>query len=300
MAFYWKGNGLFTRRLDLGETSNKDTTFVLDYRNDSSPVPSLMSLCQFLSSSLTFVALEEIELLLDDWSLLRLRKKTAPGVNVPIPRDIETKTTEGLMKVTGVTQEIAQVDAAWMRIVEWNPNASLFRLDNLRDTTSSLRSFFSKFTGQPEKPSQVQKTERTEEPSNMTSMQMATVFLHINTASIVPSISHSLSKELERATRKPPPKKATIAILTPSYDANIATGVSASQSEVLASILPTKSGRVFIGFPTQQTTGLNAHVSAPSVIPTVERESIDLNTRYISKWNLEMLRAVGGRRGAWG
>lgn len=295
MAFYWKGNGLYTRRLDLGETPNKDTTFVLDYRNDTSPIPSLMQLCQFLSSSLTFVSLQEIELLLDDWSLLRLSKKTAPGVNVPIPRDIETKTAEGLMKVTGITQEIAQVDAAWMRIVEWNPNASLFRLDNLRDTTSSLRSFFSKFTGQTgqDKPANVQQTERPEEPSNMATMVTATVFLHINTASIQPSISSSLSKELERATRKPPPKRATIAILTPSYDANIASGASVSQSEILASILPSKAGRVFIGFPTQQTTGLNAHVSAPSVIPTVERESIDLNTRYISKWNLEMLRAVG-------
>ena len=295
MAFYWKGNGLFTRRLDLGEASNPDTTFVLDYRNDSSPVPSLMQLCQFLSSSLTFVALQEIELWLDDWSLLRLCKKTAPGINVPIPRDIDTKTPEGLMKVTNITQEIAQVDAAWMRIVEWNPNASLFRLDNLRDTTSSLRSFFSKFTGHgsQEKQPQAQKTDRLEEPSNMTTMMTATVFLHINTASIQPSISTSLSKELERATRKPPPKRATIAILTPSYDANVATGVSASRSEILASILPSKTGRVFIGFPTQQTTGLNAHVSAPSVIPTVERESIDLNTRFISKWNLEMLRAVG-------
>ncbi|KAJ5669223.1 hypothetical protein N7462_010293 [Penicillium macrosclerotiorum] len=294
MAFYWKGNSLFTRRLDLGETSNQETTFVLDYRNDSSPIPSLMQLCQFLSSSLTFVSLEEIELRLDDWSLLRLIKKRAPGVVVPIPRDIETKTADGLMKVTAITQEIAQVDAAWMRIVEWNPNASVFRLDNLRDTTSSLRSFFSKFTGQgPEKPSTTKPVEKIEEPSNMTSMLKATVFLHINTASIQPSISSSLSKELERATRKPPPKKATIAILTPSYDTNIATGVSESQSEILASILPSKAGRVFIGFPTQQTTGLNAHVSAPSVIPTVERESIDLNTRYISKWNLEMLRAVG-------
>ncbi|KAJ5180309.1 hypothetical protein N7492_003519 [Penicillium capsulatum] len=295
MAFYWKGNALFTRRLDLGQTPNQETTFMLDYRNDSSPVPSLMQLCQFLSSSLTFVALEEIELLLDDWSLLRLSKKTAPGVNLPIPRDIDTKTTEGLMKITSITQEIAQVDAAWMRIVEWNPNASIFRLDNLKDTTSSLRSFFSKFTGQgpTEKSPQAQKPEHPEEPSNMTSMTKATVFLHINTASIQPSISTSLSKELERATRKPPPKKASIAILTPSYDANVATGASASQSEILASILPSKAGRVFIGFPTQQTTGLNAHVSAPSVIPTVERESIDLNTRYISKWNLEMLRAVG-------
>ncbi|KAJ5921514.1 hypothetical protein N7466_009840 [Penicillium verhagenii] len=295
MAFYWKGNGLFTRRLDLGETSNKDTTFVLDYRNDSSPVPSLLQLCQFLSSSLTFVALQEIELLLDDWSLLRLSKKNAPGVDVPIPRDIETKTAEGLMKITGVTQEIAQVDAAWMRIVEWNPNASLISLDNLRDTTSSLRSFFSKFTSPSgsDKPSQSQKTLQPEQSGNMTSLVKATVFLHINTASIQPSVSSSLSKELERATRKPPPKRATIAILTPSYDANVASGASSSQSEILASILPSKAGRVFIGFPTAQTTGLNAHVSAPSVIPTVERESIDLNTRYISKWNLEMLRAVG-------
>ncbi|OOQ91437.1 HATPase c domain protein [Penicillium brasilianum] len=295
MAFYWKGNALFTRRLDLGETPSQDTTFVLDYRNDSSPVPSLMQLCQFLSSSLTFVALEEIELWVDDWNLLKLSKKTAPGVNVPIPRDVETRTSEGLMKVTSITQEIAQVDAAWMRIVEWNPNASLFRLDNIRDTTNSLRSFFSKFTGQngPEKVAQPQQAEKVDETANMTVMLKATVFLHINTASIQPSISTALSKELERATRKPPPKKATIAILTPSYDANIATGASESQSEILASILPTKAGRIFIGFPTQQTTGLNAHVSAPSVIPTVERESIDLNTRYISKWNLEMLRAVG-------
>jgi hypothetical protein len=295
MAFYWKGNALFTRRLDLGETPSRDTTFVLDYRNDSSPIPSLMQLCQFLSSSLTFVALEEIELWIDDWNSLKLSKKTAPGVNVPIPRDVETKTTEGLMKVTSITQEIAQVDAAWMRIVEWNPNASMFRLDNLRDTTSSLRSFFSKFTGNtgPEKPANTQQVEKVDEMANMTVMLKATVFLHINTASIQPSISTALSKELERATRKPPPKRATIAILTPSYDANIATGASESQSEILASILPTKAGRIFIGFPTQQTTGLNAHVSAPSVIPTVERESIDLNTRYISKWNLEMLRAVG-------
>ncbi|CAG8929293.1 unnamed protein product [Penicillium salamii] len=295
MAFYWKGNALFTRRLDLGEAASPDTTFVLDYRNDTSPVPSLLQLCQFLSSSLTFVSLQEIELWLDDWTLLRLSKKTAPSVDVAIPRDIDTKTAEGLMKIVNVTREIAQVDASWMKIVEWNPNASIFRLDNIRDTTSSLRSFFSKFTqSAPEKqPAQKPELESAEDSGNMSVMLSASVFLHINTASLQPSISRDLAKELERATRKPPPKKATLAILTPSYDASMATEASSSQSEVLSSILPTKSGRVFIGFPTAQTTGLNAHVSAPSVIPTVERESIDLNTRYISKWNLEMLRAVG-------
>jgi len=297
MAFYWKGNALFTRRLQLAESSNPETTFVLDYRNDTSPVPSLMQLCQFLSTSLTFVGLECIELWLDDWNLLRLTKKRAPSISLSIPRDIETKTPQGLMKIVDVTREVAQIDASWMRIVEWNPNASVFRLDGLRDTTSSLRSFFfSKLTGQTPEKDKPTKTEKRNSVGNledMTKSLTASVFLHTNTASIQSSVSSSLSSELERATRKPPPKKTTIAVLTPSYDTSMASGASASQSEVLASILPSKDGRVFIGFPTQQTTGLNAHISAPSVIPTVERESIDLNTRYISRWNTEMLRAAG-------
>ncbi|THC97412.1 hypothetical protein EYZ11_003126 [Aspergillus tanneri] len=294
MAFYWKGNALFTRRLQLDDTSNPETTFVLDYRNDTSPIPSLKQLCQFLSSSLTFVGLETIELWLDDWKLLRLTKKTAPSVSLAIPRDIETKTPQGLMKIVSVTQEVAQVDASWMQIVEWNPHASVFR-EGLRDTAGSLRTFFSRLTGQtaPEKQAKVEKPDPVNDTEELSTVVTASVFLHINRASIQSSVSQSLSNELERATRKPPPKKSTIAVLTPSYDTSMASGLSGSQSEILSSILPSKTGRVFIGFPTHQTTGLNAHISAPSVIPTVERESIDLNTRYISKWNLEILRAAG-------
>lgn len=40
-------------------------------------------------------------------------------------------------------------------------------------------------------------------------------------------------------------------------------------------------------------TGLNAHISTPSVIPTVERESIDLNNRFVRMWNKELLRVAG-------
>ncbi|KAF5007824.1 hypothetical protein F66182_15700 [Fusarium sp. NRRL 66182] len=119
MAFYWKGNSLFTRRLELSESdAYTDTTFVLDYRNNSSPVPSLLELAKFLATSLTFVGLENIDLWVDNWKLLELTKKVAPSEKVTIPRDVETKTTEGLMKVTSVTREVAQVDAAWMKIIE--------------------------------------------------------------------------------------------------------------------------------------------------------------------------------------
>ena len=292
MAFYWRGNALFTRRLQLNERTNPETTFVLDYRNDTSPVPSLMELCQFLSSSLTFVNLESIELWLDDWNILRLLKKSAPSITLSIPKDIAARTPEGLMKILNVNRQVAQVDASWMRVVEWNPHASIFRLEGLRDTTGSLRTFFSKLTGHggSDKSAKEESHGNSSEPEDMVKMSTAAVFLHINTASIQSSIGQSLSKELERATRKPPPKNTTVAVLMPSYDAGTS---SEMRSEVLSSVLPFKNGRVFIGFPTQQTTGLNAHISAPSVIPTVERESIDLNTRYISKWNLEMLRAAG-------
>ncbi|KKK22029.1 hypothetical protein ARAM_002107 [Aspergillus rambellii] len=294
MAFYWKGNALFTRRLQLNEKANPETTFVLDYRNDTSPIPSLMQLCQFLSSSLTFVSLECIELWLDDWNVLRLCKKTAPSLSLTLPRDIETKTQDGLMKVTAVTREVAQVDAHWMQVVEWNPNGSLLR-NGIRDTTVSLRGFLSRLTlqGVSDKPVSSEKKDHPGNNGDLTKMSMASVFLHINTASIQASISQSLSNELERATRKPPPKKTSLSVLTPSYDTSMASAASGSQPEFLSSILPSKGGRVFIGFPTHQTTGLNAHISAPSVIPTVERESIDLNTRYISRWNMEMLRAAG-------
>jgi hypothetical protein len=42
-----------------------------------------------------------------------------------------------------------------------------------------------------------------------------------------------------------------------------------------------------------QTTGAGMHISAQSVIPTVEREAIDLNARWVRTWNMELLRAAG-------
>lgn len=293
MAFYWKGNALFTRRLQLKDSdANPETTFVLDYRNNTTPVPALMQLAQFLATSLTFVGLEEIHLWLDQWHLLHLTKKPAPSEAITVPADIETKTAENLMKVVGVTREVTQVDAKWMRVLEWTPQTAATRLDGIRETTTSLRSWFSKLAHSSSQSSaKKKKTKSSEngEGEDLTKILTSSVFLHITTATIQVSISQLLSSELERATRKPPPKRTTIAVLTPSH----AAGGASEESEVLSSVLPSKSGRVFIGFPTHQTTGLNAHISAPSVIPTVERENIDLNTRYISTWNFEMLRAAG-------
>ncbi|KAK2825746.1 hypothetical protein FQN49_007404, partial [Arthroderma sp. PD_2] len=298
IAFYWKENALFTRRLKLDERDcSPDTVFVLDYRNTSSPVPGLMSLCQFLASSLTFVGLEAIELWLDNWNLLKLSKKLAPSVPVTIPRDISTKTPDGIMRIADITREVAQLDAACMKAVGWRSpaNSSRYEGNRVHDTTASLRSFFSRLTGSStsdDRPSKSERSGRNNHEEALLSYNMSSVFLQITTGHIKTSVSSSFSHELERATKKPPPKTTKLAILTSSYTAS-PTSESPEGQDIFSTVIPSRSGRIYIGFPTHQTTGLNAHVSAPSLIPTVERESIDLNARWVRTWNLELLKVVG-------
>jgi Protein of unknown function (DUF3684) len=316
MTFYWKGNSLFTRKLQLSE-SNKETSFVLDYRNSTSPVPALLPLCQFLATSLTFVALQNIELWLDDWKILSLQKKAAPSVEYPIPRDVETKTKEGLMKLHSLERESVQMDAAFMNIVGWKPSSttivpksSSFGENNYGHNLEapSLRSFFSRLTATSSHANLKGRALREENAmqeialEDLTAPTTSNVFLSVTTGTIRTSVSASFASELERATKKPPPKTTKLAILTSSYDETSASSQGSNKAEtatkrinVFASVLPGKNpgGRIFIGFPTHQTTGAGIHLSAPSVIPTVERESIDLNARWVRTWNIEMLRVAG-------
>lgn len=306
MAFYWKGNSLFTRRLQLSPNdANLDTSFVLDYRNTTSPIPPLLPLAQFLASSLTFVGIETIDLWIDEWNIVTFSKKTAPSQEIPIPRDIETKTSEGLMKITKLYREVAQIDGKWIDIVGWKPprsTASRFESSRGTENAPSIRNFFSRLAGvaasapRDDLSARVSRHEFEPVDEDWAAQSSKTIFLHVNTAALRTSTSSSFNQELERATKKPPPKTTKIAVLTAPFVAANAQPLlpgSLSSPDVFATVLPTKNGRIFIGFPTHQTTGLSAHISAPSVIPTVERESIDLNARWVRTWNIEMLRAAG-------
>ncbi|KAI9788546.1 MAG: hypothetical protein M1835_002204 [Candelina submexicana] len=305
MAFYWKGNSLFTRRLQLSEEHTRpETSFVLDYREKTSPVPTLLSLCQFLAISLTFVGLEQIELWIDDWLILKLNKKGASSDSVTLPKDVETKTTDGMMRVLGVERQRVQIDADSINIIGWRPPADTFG-GNTTTNTPSLRSFFSRLAAGSSSDGGITKAAKEEKAvqqalsGDLAGRSRASVFLHITTANIRTTVSTSFSHELQRATKKPPPAITKLAILTSSYDEFLASRTSSGDLPVhqgvniFSTVLPTKSGNIFIGFPTAQTTGLLAHISAPSVIPTVERESIDLVNQRVKTWNIEMLRIAG-------
>lgn len=310
LAFYWKGDSLFTRKLQLEDAQSTNTTFVLPMRTTTSPIPRLLSLCQFLGSSLTFVGLETIDLWLDEWRVLRLKKVIAPSVNLPIPKEVDRNTREGLMHIHSVTKEPAQLDAQWLKVVQWEPknassNTSIVGSGSTvkgAHSTQSLRSFFSRLAPgtlnlAAEKAAKEESSLQEALAEDLIGESKSTIFLHVDTALLHTTVSSSFSSGVERATKKPPPKTTTVSLLTASYDENEAStangsGQSLRATNIFNSVLPSK-GRIFIGFPTNQTTGLNAHISTPSVIPTVERESIDLNNQFVRVWNIELLRVAG-------
>ncbi|KAF5703716.1 NADH2 dehydrogenase [Fusarium globosum] len=311
MAFYWKGNALFTKKSQIpADQATHHTTFVLDYRNTTTPLPNLLSVSQFLATSLTFVALEHIEFWIDDYQILSLKKKSSPSVELPLPRDLEARTKDGLMKVTSVDRTSTQIDASYMAAIGWKPQATASTTKNESygaPETPSLRSFFARLTSSASQAGIRTKAQHEENAAqvtiseDVTKLSSSTIFLRATSASIRTSVASSFASELERATKKPPPKTTKIAILTSSYDETQASqeaatsGALGKATDVFASVLPNKKpgGRIFIGFPTMQTTGAGLHISAPSVIPTVEREAIDLNARWVRTWNLEILRAAG-------
>jgi len=307
MAFYWKGNALFTRKVTLPEDQqSKLTTFVLDYRSTTTPVPNLLSVAQFLATSLTFVALQRIEFWIDEWRVLGLVKKSSPSMAVLVPRSLETTTREKHFRLTAAERMSTQIDATFMHVLGWKPQTTS-STSKLAETTfgselSSLKGFFSRLTGvsSQTKAAKEEKSLQDTVAQDLTATSTSTIFLRSISAQFATSVSSSFAAELERATKKPPPKITRISILTSSYDEAVASeeassAAAAKIADVFATVLPSKKpgGRIFIGFPTMQTTGAGMHVSAPSVIPTVEREAIDLNARWVRTWNVEMLRATG-------
>jgi hypothetical protein len=315
MAFYWKGNTLSTKMASVpDEHPNSNTTFFLDYRqaNQASPsfnpskLPNLPTLCQFLATSLTFVGLESIELHVDDYVVASFSKKISPPEDIRVPPGLKTDTEGGLMRVTHVTRQQSQIDAEWLNAMATAQNPPKLRTatamqQEVRNAGNSLKSFFSKFSTPAPPPPKAPKAPVVEKSNgeDMSGESKGTIFLQVCTIEVATRVGRNFAAEIERATKKAPPKTTKIALLTSPYQepsASLSTGSGKTAklaTKIFAEVLPTKAGRIFIGFPTAQTTGYLAHVSAPSLIPTVERENVDMNARYISTWNIELLRVAG-------
>jgi hypothetical protein len=258
------------------DSVDPSTTFLLDYR-EPGDLPDLKVLCQFFATSLTFVKLNTISLYINNIQMLVLNKKVSPPMPLDMPKSVNLASKERYMKIVEVETSRVQLDAKYMNITHYKPPKA-----SENTVTGLARIFFGRSSTPANSPHIT--------TSNLGEYTTAAIFLRIATATVATSVPQKFAQELERATKKPPPRRTTLECLTMSKDEQDA---SENESEIFGSVIPSKDGRIFIGFPTHQTTGIKAHISAHSVIPTVERENIDLNARIVKTWNAEMLRAAG-------
>ena len=127
-------------------------------------------------------------------------------------------------------------------------------------------------------------------PLDLSRETTAVAFLRVATAQLSVSVGPKFAAEFERAQKKAPPKKTKLSLLCIS---KAEMEASTHNDPVFKGLIPREQGRVYIGFPTHQTTGFGGHVGAPALVPTVERESIDLADAQLRVWNGELLGCVG-------
>lgn len=234
-------------------------------------IPNLKNLTKFLATSLTFSrSLAHIELWLDNLNLCTINRVSSPGSTITIPPGLAVLTPGKMLKITNVDTSSVQISATYLNATQ--------SIQGNNKVGSKFLSFFSVTKSEPQN----------QDPDATTT---STIFLRVLTGALTSSLKTSFSAELQRATKKPPPRQTKIQLVTVSAAEYAASTLKAPIFENLLTF--PNQGRVYIGFPTHQTTGFSGHVGAPCVIPTVERESIDLVDRFIRIWNFEVLHAIG-------
>src|ERR1700742_367181 len=119
MGFYWKEDQLVARKglIDPAasptpstspsaesstSTSNPWSTFDMPLR-DPSPMPKSFDVIQFLCPSLTFMnRLRSVQVFIDSFRLARVSKSATTPRQLSLPSGQKSKTSNGLMTVTGI------------------------------------------------------------------------------------------------------------------------------------------------------------------------------------------------------
>ncbi|KAI8973522.1 hypothetical protein BDF20DRAFT_837459 [Mycotypha africana] len=272
MAFYFKGDQLFAKRADIPTDESSDkvwTSFLMDLR-EPMEMPNIDHFTRFLTTSMGFTAnLKEITVYFDQQIIFRIRKREAEprAMSVDAHKMLLTTVPAKMFTLYGADIRPIQLDAE-----KYTPPSIFSPLANLlsSSTTHSTSTVTKNESGLP--------------------VEKGSIFLRVVTGSVKVNVSQSFEKEMERSTKKKPPKMTKIQLV---YTGKDELDASENKNQMFRDLIPfPHQGRVFIGFPTHQTTGYCCHMAA-RFIPTVERESIDFADRYISLWNKELL-VMGG------
>ena len=263
LSFYWEGNSLMTRYAKDGLfEGSKNTTFVLgaNAKNKTYRIPQgddLVSLCRFLTGSMTFLELESIEFWVDEWRILNLKKSMASEMSIDIPSNMSRNTSGGWMRIVKTTNEASQLEAEWMKVLEGRPGQNLSPIlgASVEPAKRTLRSFFKSFS----EPSAeiVEKPVLNEGKAakiDLLATSKQKVFYHVDKAVIKTMPDRGFVQEYEMTRKKRPPATTTVSFVTQSYEEHIASDMSGlPMAARLFSTVVSKEGYILIGFQTSQS-----------------------------------------------
>ncbi|UZJ56469.1 hypothetical protein CBS101457_005789 [Exobasidium rhododendri] len=317
MGFFWKDDSLFTRKAtsptnDLSPSGVPWTTFHMALREPAPFPDSLLELSRFLATSLTFTAnVKHLSLFFDDQPLCRLTKRLESPKNMVMPSHLNATTPKKMMRVQNLESTAMRLDVEAMKLV-------LDQAETPKPLVASLASAFSKQQGglagmlqnafgrskekekiatlPPSAAIESSSTDMLVKTANALTTISSSVHVRIATATANVSVDRAFEKEIERSTKKPPPKVTKLQVIAQNKEEYDASNSSSQENvaQIFKGIMPVldRQGHIFIGFKTSQTTSFAGHLAA-RFIPTVERESIDFIDRYCAQWNNELL-ALGG------
>ncbi|RGB35129.1 hypothetical protein C1646_814947 [Rhizophagus diaphanus] len=253
MAFFWRHGQLTSKQGPTGDIDQVWTTFLMDMR-EPIDLPNIENFAQFLANSLGFTGnLREISVYFNNILAIHLSKNIMEPKLMNISPEIDTYSPRKMFQLASVQVRDVQLEVKRI-LIPTNMGANQWCSTNLQT-------------------------------------EQASILLRITSGNLNVNVNDTFSAEMERITKKKPPRNTTIQMIFTGFNEH--ENYNGTISPVFKDLLPyPEQGRIYIGFSTHQTTGCCSHLAA-RVIPTVERESIDLAEKTLSVYNNEMLCLAG-------
>ncbi|PKY57382.1 hypothetical protein RhiirA4_509810 [Rhizophagus irregularis] len=256
MAFYWRGNQVFTKQGPIDDDDKGWTTFLMDTR-EPLEIPNIEEFARFLVNSLGFTEnLQEVSMYIDDVLIIQLSKKMQEPKLVEIASGLNTFSPNNMFHLTSVDFRGVQLDVKRLLI------PTKLNIKQLR--------------------------------SHMYQTLEESILFRIANGNLDVKVSKEFSAKMERVTKKKPPNNTFIQMIYAEFDErNLSKDDNKDISPIYKDLISyPEQGKIYIGFPTNQTTGSCSHLAA-RVIPTMERELIDFAEPTLAEYNNEMLCLAG-------
>lgn len=274
MNFGYEGVQLHYHFTEKAPCYQKGTLIDLPYKNQGQ-LPDLVKFIGFLVQSFLLINLNEITLQLkygngDIVNLLSLTKSSSRASTISPPSDCHLTSPQKILKVSKIESTPLSITLKYLNVTQTPPLS----------ITKGFFSFGAQLVSSLVTPSGI--------PSEYTIANCA--LTRVDTVLDV-SVSTKFRNHMVETLLKPPPKQAVMSLI--SFDGSAESkGIS---KQLKSYIFPKdhNDAKIFIGFPTKQSTGLRSHLALNQVIPTMERTAVDMSNQFVKDWNSEMLYMAG-------